>query len=196
MQVNRDTYSYSDLVESLKQGDLTAFNKLYKAIEPKLYAFTYKMLRDKEETEEVVQDVFVKVWEKKHLFDPQQNIESYIFSISKNIVYNRAKRKVYELALKRHIIHQNNISENATDNTIDYQELNQILDKIFDAMPPARKQVFIMSRIEGLSNKEIAVKLNTSISNIENHINKALRGIREIFKNYKITYILLLYLFL
>lgn len=187
MQVNRDT-DQTNLIVSLKQGDLTAFNQLYKAIEAKLYAFTFKMLRDKEETEEVVQEVFVKVWEKKHLLDPQQNIESYIFSISKNIVYNKAKRKVYEHAFKQHVIQQNNIATNSIENTLDYQELNQILDKIYESMPPVRRQVFTMSRIEGLTNKEIAEKLNTSNSNIENHINKALREIKEIFKSYKITY--------
>lgn len=178
-------------IEALQQGDPAAFKNLYRRFEPKLYAFTLKLVQHKEDAEEVVQEVFLKVWEKRETLDPTQNLDGYLFRIARNLVYNKAKHQVYEFAYSQYLATQKNESENFTENAYQHQELNTLFENICAELPPVRKQVFLMSRAEGLTNSEIAEILHTSNSNVENHINKALKVVREKFKNYDIIYVLL-----
>jgi RNA polymerase sigma-70 factor (ECF subfamily) len=152
------------------------------------------MVPNQQDAEEVVQEVFLKLWEHRHFLDPQQNFDGYLFRIARNLVYNKARRKVCESAYGRYVAGRGDLADNPTESLLDYQELDQSLQKAYSSLPPVRQQVFVMSRIEGLSNGEIAERLQTSNSNIENHINKALREVRkklEDYNIYKILFILL-----
>lgn len=169
-------------------GDRSAFERIYHCFGPKLHAFTRKLVHNKEDAEEVVQEVFLKLWERKHFLDPEQHFDSYLFRIAKNLVYNKARHQVYELAYGKYLTSQEEALQNTTQHQIEYQELNHLLEETYTTMPPTRKQVFMMSRLEGLSNGEIAEQLQTSNSNIENHINKALHAIRRKLEHYKIIY--------
>ncbi|MCC9167589.1 RNA polymerase sigma-70 factor [Pontibacter harenae] len=179
-------------IEALKDGNKAAFESIYYRFYSKLTAFVKKLVKDKEDVDEVVQEAFVKLWEKRHCLDPQQNLDGYIFRIARNIVYNKARHQVHEHAYAQYLAEKNAMTENLTDHYIDYQELNGLLKDVCSALPPVRKQVFEMSRIEGLSNGEIAEIMQTSTSNIENHISKALRDIRKKFEAYKIIYLILI----
>jgi RNA polymerase sigma-70 factor (ECF subfamily) len=166
-------------ITALKRGDRSAFEYIYHSFGPILYAFTRKLVHNKDDTEEVVQEVFLKLWECKHFLDPQQHFDSYLFRIARNLVYNKARHQVYELACGKYLTGKEGATENATEDHLDYQELTLLLEKAYSTMPPTRKQVFMMSRLEGLSNGEIAGRQQTSNSNIANHINKALHDIRK-----------------
>lgn len=175
-------------IEALKLGDRSAFERIYHCFGPKLLAFTRKLVHNQEDAEEVVQEVFLKLWERKHFLDPGQNFDCYLFRIAKNLVYNKTRHQVYEMAYGKYLTGQREALQNPTQHHMDYQELNQLLEETYSGMPPTRKQVFVMSRLEGLSNGEIAERLQTSNSNIENHINKALHDIRKKLQRYKIIY--------
>lgn len=178
-------------IKALQQGDTAAFEKLYRRFEPKLYRFTQKLLQHKEDAEEIVQEVFLKVWEKRQTLDPDQNLDGYLYRIARNLVYNKAKHQVYEFAYSQYLATQKNEAENSTENAYQHQELSTLFENICADLPPVRKKVFLMSRAEGLSNSEIAEILHTSNSNVENHINKALKVVKEKFKSYDIIYVLL-----
>ncbi|QNF33201.1 RNA polymerase sigma-70 factor [Adhaeribacter swui] len=173
MQSEPKNYSVEDVYELVK-GNEAAFDKLYFCLEPKVYAFALKLVRNKEEAEEVVQEVFLKVWEKRASIQPESGIDSYLFTIAKNLVYNKAKRRVYAHAYHKYLAAKD-YAESSTENQIRYNELSQQVKDLIESLPPVRQQVFTLSRLEGFSNQEIAQKLNTSNSNIENHLNKALR---------------------
>jgi RNA polymerase sigma-70 factor (ECF subfamily) len=189
---SESTVNLASALAALKQGDVAAFESLYKLFEPKLYAFAMHLTRQKEDAEEIVQEVFVKVWERRHLLDPDQNFDGYLFSIAKNMVYNRTRRRVYEFAFTQYIAANGVNTGCFTEETVAYQDLVKLLKEAYATLPPVRRQVFVMSRVEGKSNSEIAEQLNTSNSNIENHLNKALKSIKERFKGYEIVYIFLL----
>ncbi|CAM3743052.1 RNA polymerase sigma-70 factor [Pontibacter korlensis] len=167
------------LVNSLLTGDEGAFACLYREFEARLYTFAFKLTQDKIDAEEVVQEVFLKVWEKRHTLNPQQSFGGFLFTVAKNIVYNKAKQRAYHFAFQKYLAYSEQDICRATENNLGYNELGTLLDKIYEALPPVRRKVFLMSRLQGLSNSEIAAELNTSTSNIENHLNKALRFIRE-----------------
>ena len=178
-------------IAALKGGDRDAFTHIYHSFGPKLYGFARKLVIDEEEAAEIVQEVFVKLWERKHFLDPQQHFDGYLFRMARNIVYNKARHQVHACAYKRYRASQESQTENETEHRMDYQDLNQALEETYAAFPPVRRQVFRMSRIEGMSNGEIAQALQTSNSNIENHLNQALKSITEKFKGYEIAYTLL-----
>jgi RNA polymerase sigma-70 factor, ECF subfamily len=175
-------------ITALKMGDRAAFEYIYGYCGPNLYAFTRKLVHNKDDTEEVVQEVFLKVWERKHFLDPQQHFDSYLYRIARNLVYNKARHQVYELAYGKYLLGKESATENATEDQLAYQELTLLLEQAYTTMPPTRKQVFMMSRLEGLSNGEIAERLQTSSSNIANHINKALHDIRKKLEHFRIIY--------
>ncbi|RNI26761.1 RNA polymerase sigma-70 factor [Rufibacter latericius] len=180
--------SFTADVAALTTGDVAAFERLYLALEPKLFAFAMKLVRSREDAEEIVQEVFLKVWEKRASLDPTQNLDGYLFTTAKNLVYNKARHRVYEFAFGQYLADYGVVSENSTQTALEHKELVQLFEETCASMPPVRRQVFVMSRAEGLSNTEIAKALNTSNSNIENHINKALKMLREKFKSYDIVY--------
>ena len=186
------TVCLTGTIEALKAGDMAAFESLYQVFEPKLYIFALHLVRQKEDAEEVVQEVFLKVWERRHLLDPAQNFDGYLFSIARNIVYNKAWRRVYEFAFTKYTIATGVNAACFTEETVAYHDLAKLLEDASNTLPPVRRQVFMMSRLEGKSNSEIAQLLNTSNSNIENHLNKALKALKEKFKGYEIVYAFLL----
>ena len=179
-------------ISALRLGDEAAFAYLYKKYEAKLYAFTYKLTQDRDETEEVVQEVFLKVWEKRESLDPTLNFDGFLFTVAKNLVYNKAKQRAYHFAFQEYVTaYESNLSHN-TEHKLDYDELRGLLEQIYNSLPPVRRKVFMMSRLQGLTNREIATELNTSTSNIENHLNKALNFIREKLKGHEVVYAVLL----
>ena len=180
-----------ETIGALREDSVAAFELLYQGYEARLFAFAYKLVQDKEEAGEVVQEVFIKVWEKRHFLDPQQNFDGYLFRIARNLVYNKARRRVYEFAFNKYLAEQE-VYAASTEDAMAFEEISRLLEEVYETLPPVRKKVFMMSRIEGLSNSEIAAQLNTSSSNIENHINKAIKAIKEKFKTYEIIYVLLL----
>lgn len=189
---SESTVCLAGTIEALKQGDMAAFESLYQVFEQKLYTFVLHLTRQKEDAEEIVQEVFLKVWERRHSLDPDQNFDGYLFSIAKNMVYNKTRRRVYEFAFTQYLAATGANTGCFTEETVAYQDLVKLLEEIYATLPPVRRQVFVMSRVEGKSNSEIAELLNTSNSNIENHLNKALKSIKEKFKSYEIVYVFLL----
>ncbi|WP_207433903.1 RNA polymerase sigma factor [Sabulibacter ruber] len=175
-------------IEALSNGDVAAFERLYRKLEPKLFSFAAKLVKSREDAEEIVQEVFLKLWEKRTSLDPKQNLDGYLFTIAKNLVYNKARHRVYEFAFSQYLAEHATVAEDSTQLALEHQELLQLFEEVCASMPPVRRQVFVMSRTEGLSNTEIASALNTSNSNIENHMNKALKMLREKFKSYDIVY--------
>lgn len=175
------------LVKRLKRSDKKAFDRLYRKYEEKLYAFAYKLTRSHEEAKEIVQYTFLKIWEKRSTIDEEKNFEAFLFTIARNKVYNKARKRTYAHAyenyLKNKLSHKQN---NGTEESLQYRETWEIIKNAIEQLPPRRKEVFTMSRINGLSNKEIANLTDTSVSNIENHINKALKLLRVYLSNHGI----------
>ncbi|WP_266206206.1 RNA polymerase sigma factor [Pontibacter kalidii] len=168
-----------DAIAALRAGDIAVFENLYDLFEPRLFAFAMHLLGHKEEAEEIVQEVFLKVWEGRSQLNPEQNFGGYLFSIAKNIAYNRARHRAYEVAFAQYFKVTGTGAGCFTEETIAYRDLERLLQETYATLPPVRRQVFVLSRLEGKSNGEIAQLLSTSTSNIENHLHKALKAIRE-----------------
>lgn len=163
----------------LNQGDEAAFEKIYWQYSSWIYNFIHSLLHDKQLSEDLTQTVFLKIWERKNSIDPEGNFESYVFTIARHLVYKEtANRLLNELFLETF---QNVVSEqdNHTEAIIDTESLRLYVVSLVEQMPPARQQIYRLSRWENLSNKEIAERLSLSEKTIETQIYRALQFLKR-----------------
>lgn len=175
--MNENTSDH-DLVESLQNGDLEAFDHIFRKYSNRLYGFAFKYLKSKEETEELVQDVFLKIWENRKNLKKEASLMAYLFTISYHNLCRFFRRRVYLEKLTKEI------SDSATgsfnpDERIDYQSVLAQVDHIIEKLPSRQKEIFIKSRKEGKSTREIAAELNLVPGTVDNHISEALKFIRK-----------------
>ena len=135
-------------------------------------------LNSREEAEEVVQDVFCKIWQNRHKLDEKYSLNGYIFRITKNLVLNKLRKRVNEPA-SYVSISKCNIYQNKTENDILLHEMERLLEEAIEALPPKRQLIFKLSRQKGLSNQEIADHLDISINTVEGQMRKAIKYLRS-----------------
>ena len=185
-----------DLVLKLQNGDVEAFDLVYHKYAGKLYAFTFRYLKSTFETEELVQSVFLKVWENHRSLRSETSFKSYLFTIAYNEICNTFKRRVY---LRRFIGEQ--LSEKSqvssdTEELIDYDFTKEQVASIVAKLPERQRAIFVKSRDEGKSNKEIALELGLSSGTVDNYISDSLKFIRNHLQDNNFALFLLFSLFL
>lgn len=168
-------------MESVKKGDEKAFTILFNRYAGRLYQVTLKYTINTATAEEVVQEVFTKIWVNRNQLVPDLPFVPYLITISRNLIYNKAKRKLLEIAYIKYKTQVHNPRNNATQDEIYFHELERLLQKGVEEMPRKRKVIFKLSRERGYRNKEIAKALNISERTVENQINAALKGLKQYF---------------
>jgi RNA polymerase sigma-70 factor (family 1) len=171
-----------DLVSRLKQDDKEAFNMLFYLYAEKLHKFSLTFFIGEAEAEEVVQDVFVKIWLKRYTIHDPKTFNSFIYTIAKNLIYNNLKRSVYRRKYEHYQMHNLREGHNDLENEMIYSEMKIRLEAALAQLPKKRREIFILSRNEGLKNREIAEKLDISIKTVETQMSLTLKYLKEIFK--------------
>ena len=168
------------LVINLKNGDEKSFNILYGKYYPVLFSFSVKYLKSKEDAEEIVQNLFFKIWERRGDLNEELNFKSYLFQIAVNDIYNKFKKRVHEKKYHDYIkeVQGNPEYIAISDNRFDFQDILDWVKKLIDNFPPQRKQIFTLNKIDGFSNSEIAEKLNVSVRSIENQVFRGVKSLR------------------
>ena len=184
-----------DLIRELKKDNIEAFNQLFYVYSSKLYHFGYGYLKSKEDTEEMVQEIFSVIWNNRLNIKEKYLFRSYLFSIAFNYIkkYFRSKALIKKYA-DHHSFPQMETDE--TSEEVEYASLKSKVDGLVDQMPEKRKAVFIKSRFEGKNAKEISVEMNISQSTVENHLNQALKFLRQQLNNENLAGMLFFWLFL
>jgi RNA polymerase sigma-70 factor, ECF subfamily len=182
-------YESNQLFENIQLGDKAAFEALFKKLYPRLNDFAYKVVKNSDIAKDIVQDVFIKIWEKRKEVETI-NIEAFIFKAVKNQCLTHIKHiKIVEnVNLKL-----SNISEVEELYRIDFvgnepyllieKELQQQIERVINTLPEQCKNVFKLSRVDGLKNREIAENLGINIKNVERHITRALVEFRNHFSD-------------
>jgi RNA polymerase sigma-70 factor, ECF subfamily len=178
----------------IKRGDEQAFELLYRKFFARLCAFTNKFLNDPEVAQEIVQDVFTKIWECREDIDPEDSIKSYIFKIAQNLSINNLRRKKVE---SRYIeiyklVYVEKLEPSVFESLL-AKELDENIIKSISHLPLQCRKIFELSRSEGLKYKEIAETLNISIKTVEAQMSKAFRVLRIELSDY-ITILILIFL--
>ena len=168
-----------DLVCRLKQDDKGAFNTLFYMYAKKVFNFALTYYNDEQDAEEIVQEVFLKVWIKRHFITNPKTFNALVFTMAKNLVYNHLKRNVYKKRYQDYALRDADRLKNTTENEVHYQDLKHHLDQLIAKLPPKRKETFLLSRKHGYTNKEIAEEMNVSLKTVETHISLAIKYLRE-----------------
>lgn len=184
------------MISRLRDGDMTAFDVVYRNYSKKLYSFAFCLLKDHEQSEELVQDVFVTLWEKRDQINPDLQFDHYLFTICYNSVRKFFRRKKMEDRVREYLLKNTPESLSVTSNTVIYNELLDLVERTAEKLPPRRRAVFQLSRREGLPIKEIAERLNISARTAETHLSKALKFIREELEKVSILALLYFHLFI
>ena len=181
-----------DIIPKIAQGNKSAFETLFKSHYANLCGYAVKYVWEPDEAEEIVQDLFFNLWNKRSSLYISSSIESYLFRAVRNACLNYLKhRKVREnYAVAAQENHNPGLRLN--DNPIETLELQKRIDEAIDALPPERKKVFMLSRHEGLKYKEIADALGISVKTVEAQMGKALKFLKEELKEFMIILILIL----
>lgn len=189
------TINEAALVSELKQDNALAFQTLYTAYSKRLYYFIYAHLKSKELAEELVHDVFVKVWEGRQQLNQNLSFSSYLFTISKNLVIDTIRKQSSEKLYQHYAQATLSNYSQATEFAIITADLEAICRQAIDQLPPKRKEIFNLSREEHLTYTEIAVRQGISVKTVESQMNKALKFLKKYLCKYAdITTVLFLLL--
>ncbi|MDW7692315.1 RNA polymerase sigma-70 factor [Flammeovirgaceae bacterium SG7u.111] len=168
-----------ELIKNLKEGDHLAFKELYSKYADKLFYFSLKYTKNTDDANEIVQTIFLKVWENRKKLNPELSFNAYLIQIGKNIIYRQYQKR--QLEIKYQTL-QKETPLSITHNTEEYiifSELEQKTKDYIGDMPEKRKQVFMLSRIEGFTHEEIAKKLGISVGTVKQHMNQALKSLNK-----------------
>lgn len=186
--------SDDQLISDLRSGNILVFNQIFEIYSTRLFLFAKGYLKSVEDSEELVQEVFTTIWEKRDQLKNGFSFKSYIFTIAFNIIKKHFRQKARFKKFANEELLDDVTSE--TSQQIDYNSLKSYILGLAEALPEKRRNIFIKSRFEGFSNKEIADKFGLTKKTVENHLNLALKEIRNKMEERKLPVILFYFMFL
>ncbi|RIH63117.1 RNA polymerase sigma-70 factor [Mariniphaga sediminis] len=178
------------LFERLKNSDEAAFRVIYNNYSSKLYYFVFEFIPLKDVAENIVQDTFVTLWNRRKELKDNTNLASYLFTGAKNNALYRLRDKKYRQKLFSDAIDVSELNLNvdalatADTSAFAFQEIEQIIQKTLSSLPPQCRKVFELSRFREMKNKEIAEELNISVRTVEGHISKGIKAFKIALKDY------------
>lgn len=167
----------SKLLYELSQGNELAFTKLYNEYKNVVFSTALKITKSRMLAEEVVQDVFLKIWQNHENLAEITNIENYLFIISRNHIFDMIKKIARDTSL---VVDSNykNTSTNDTEDAIKDDQYNIILNQIVDQLPPQQQKIYKMAKWDGLSHQKIGEDLGISTETVKKHMAQALKFVR------------------
>lgn len=187
-------YREKQAIEQLKAGSKEAFRFFFDSFGPRIYAFALSYLKNENDAEELLQEVFLKLWEFRADLDSSRNIKSFLFKICINLIYDFMRRKNIEQAYLAYSGEHNPSSTDHTWHEVIYNDMLSNLKNLIDGMPEQRKQIFRMSKEEGLTNDEIARQLNLSKRTVENQLYRAISFLKVKLRTGSLAALLFFYL--
>ena len=168
----------NELILLLKQSNQEAFTTLYKKYWKQVYNFSRLYLTSQSVAEEVVQEVFIKVWEARDFMREGDNFKGLLFIITRNLIFNMHRKNLNEDFYKMTVLSAMESSYDIEEE-IDAKNLSEYIDLLIADLPPRRREIFNLSRKENKSYKEISQLLGVSEKTVENQIGEALKFLRK-----------------
>ena len=184
----------SETLHRLKSGEVDALEHIFRKYNGKVYHFVLATLFDKSLAEDITQNVFLAIWEHRQEIIPEKNFQAYLFTIAKNLVYRETEKKIVAFRYKEYIkqVHPNE-EDFSTEETVDAHSLEEMIFRLVEKLPEARRKIFLLHFTDDLSNKEIAKRLSISEENVEMQVKRSLDYLRRYLKKY-VAFAVLLYL--
>ena len=174
----------SRLIELLREGDPLSFEILFQKYYVRFYNFVFNLTKSSQTAEDIIQNVFMKIWINRANLRPDQSIHNYIYVLSKREMLNHIRDRKAYVQVER-LVMAEQPSEEVTDQSMSLKELDERIRRFIADMPEQRRKVFLLSRYRGLTNKEIAEMMGLSVRTVDRHINLALTSLKKEFMNIK-----------
>lgn len=180
-----------ELLKKLKNNDEAAFKVIFNKYYSRLYYFILEFISLEDISENIVQDTFITLWNKRNELADDSNLSAYLFTVAKNNCLYKLRDQRY----RQKLFSTNTLDQNELDLNMDvlstldssaytFEEINRIIEKTLEELPPQCRKVFVLSRFEEKKNREIAEELNISVKMVEKHISKGLKKFKESLKDY------------
>ena len=189
--------SNKELLLLIQNDDRIAFYNIYERYCKRLYGFVLRYIKQKEDAEEIVQEVFVKIWESRNKIDAYSSFESFLFTIAYNTTISLLRKRANEHKYLEHLksLQQFNSSPDLIDE-INFNELNNRVKLLLNELTPRQKEIFQLSREDGLTHDEIAKKLDISVNTVKKHMANTLAFLKSQINTNLTINLLFVYLFL
>lgn len=188
-------HTEQQLVSLLQGGSPFAFERLFENYSQKLYRFSFSYLKSETEAEEIVQDVFMILWENRHHLRSDTSFQSYLFTIAFNAIRKHFNKKSRDEKYAASILDYLASENTSIETNPDYESLVTKLEQLIGQMPDRRKKIFIKRKQEGISVSEIAKSMNISTKTVENQITDAMNFLKKEFKKDSTLGMVFLYIF-
>ena len=181
-----DSINEKRLLTELKNGSFHAFERLYNMYSGKLYNFIMRISSGNQYmAEEVVQSAFIRVWEVRERVEPESSFISFLCTIAKNLLMNMYQRQTVEYVYNEYLKNTGVDRDSQTEESIDLRFLNEYIDSLAEELPAQRKKIFILSKRQNYTNKEIAEMMGISESTVATQLSLAVKFMREqLMKHY------------
>ncbi len=168
-----------DLLHKLRNGDTIAFEEVYKTFAPVLYQRLLRLLKDTDTVEEILQDTFLKLWERRAQIDPQQGFKTYLYRIADHLAIDLFRKISRDKALQQELWSNTVSFYLHTEETLIAKEQRQLIEDAINRLPPKRKQILLLCKLEGKSYQEVAELMGISVSTVSNQLVKANKEIKS-----------------
>ena len=167
-----------EAIRKTKEGDRDAFEYLYRSYCSKVYQFTRLYIHSVNDTEEIVQEVFLKEWEAHHLLDETKSFSGFLFIITRNIIFNLSRKSFNESFYKLTMLETLEDSYNIEEE-LEASDLHKYINNLLETLPERQQEIFKLSRNHQLTYKEIAAQLNISEKIVEHNISNTLKFLKK-----------------
>ena len=183
------------LIKKLIKGDAFSFDEIFERFNEKVYAFSIINLKNKQDAEEVVQEVFLNLWKDRAKLKELKSLDAWIFTISFNIIRKHFRKIARERKFLENFSETTLSNDNSTVIEVEYNDLLEKAERIIEDLPARQKTIYLLSKKEGLSNTEISKQLNIKNKTVENHLTRAKTFLRRALVDERLLTILFFWLF-
>lgn len=181
-----------ELILKLIKGDKIAFSHLFSFYKPQVLYYCVHFVKDKEVAEDITQDIFLTIWEKKEGLRAEHPFSAFLYAIARNRIYDIFRSLSAQSVLYKKLMEQAIDYEDDVEKKLEEKNIQELITQALGQLSPRQREIFELSRSKGLSHKEIAEQLDLSLYTVQDHIKNALEKIRTYLTPFIHTYPILL----
>lgn len=174
-----DKVTLQTLLEQIAEGDEAAFRDLFDSYKQKVFAYAMHFTHSTESSEEIVQDIFLKIWLKREHLTETNNFEAYLYTVTRNLCFDYLKKLANDYALKRALVRHTVQTEQDPENIYQFRHYESLVRQAVNQLPPQQKKIYTLSLYEGQKQEEIAESLHISKNTVKVHLAKARATVRS-----------------
>ena len=183
------------IVENLKKGDVQSFDQIFKKYNKKVYFFALSYLKNREEAQDIVQEVFMNLWKYRDQINEYYVFSKYLFKITYNTTCKRFRKQASDRKQLEEVVRNSILEDDSTNLDIEYNNLFETAKALIEKMPSCQKNIFLLSVNGKLTTEQIAQQLNISKKTVENYMSKVKTSLKKSFSDGRILSVLFFYLF-